>query len=125
MLSKFAIGTALLGANAMDLEAPSLVKEDDLKNEFMSMAQRMRLADEWEKTNVFAHPHPLNETHKRKSSHPRVKTVKQEDLCTTAVNRLKAGPPTVASIIKTGTAWTDASFTGTDTLYWDVGTTQN
>jgi hypothetical protein len=54
-----------------------------------------------------------------------VKTVKQEDLCTTAVNRLKAGPPTVASIIKTGTAWTDASFTGTDTLYWDVGTTQN
>jgi len=83
----------------------------------------LKLADEWEKLHLHENPESLNKTHRSRHSHPKVKAVLQADLCTTAVKRLKAGPPTVANIIKAGTAWTDTSFTGTDTLYWDVGDT--
>lgn len=90
----------------------------------MSFDERVRLNEEWEKHHLYENPNPVNVTHRRKN-HPKVKAVLQADLCTTATKRLKAGPPTVKKIIDAGTAWTDTTFTGTDTLYWDVGTTAN
>jgi hypothetical protein len=38
--------------------------------------------------------------------------------CTTAIDRLKAGPPNIPEIICKGTQWTDTSFNTTMALVW-------
>ena len=42
--------------------------------------------------------------------------------CTKAINRLKAGPEIIASVIANGTNYTDTSFTGPDMVYWNGDT---
>jgi len=49
--------------------------------------------------------------------------VSSAEVCTLAVNRLKNGPPNIPKIIADKTAWTDSTFTGKDTIYWDNGAT--
>lgn len=104
-------------------DSQTLSKELKTAHEFMAHEERMQHKPEWEKENL----HERDASHERKSRkhhrHPRVKTVSSDEVCTYAVNRLKAGPSNVPQIIADGTAWTDSTFTGTDTIYWDNGTT--
>jgi len=64
----------------------------------------------------------------RKSSnmkHPRVRGTYCEDTGPLTVTRLKKSPPNAISIVKAGTAWTDADFTGNNNVLYQSDTTRN
>ena len=82
----------------------------------------MQHKPKWEKENLKERD-GSHERKSKKNEHPKVKTVSSTEVCSHAVNRLKAGPPNVPKIVKDGKAWTDSTFEGTDTIYWDVGKT--